>query len=287
MMNKIIKNEQIAPHIYFLEVLNEQIAASFMPGQFCIIMIDEIGERIPLTIYDVTEKSVKMIYQVIGESTLLLSKVSKGEELYAFLGPLGNKSELINNEEIKKVLFVAGGIGIAPVYPQVKFLANKNIHVDVIYGVKNKEMIILEDEVKMLANKLIITTDDGSYQNKGFVTDVLDNIDLDYDVCVAIGPLKMMEAVAKKTAHSNLKTIVSMNPIMVDGTGMCGACRVIVDNDIKFACVDGPEFDGHKVDFESVIKRMETYKSEEGRAYLRALEGEKHHGSCGACGHDE
>ena len=196
-------------------------------------------------------------------------------------------------EEVKKrkYLFVAGGVGSAPVYPQVKWMHEHGIEADVIEGSKTKDLLILEDELKAVAGNLYVTTDDGSYERKGMVTDVIkdlvENQGKKYDVCVAIGPMIMMKFVCKLTKELGIPTIVSLNPIMVDGTGMCGACRVTVGGEVKFACVDGPEFDGHLVDFDQAMKRQQMYKTEEGRAILKAQEGATHHGGCGNCGGDE
>jgi ferredoxin--NADP+ reductase len=189
------------------------------------------------------------------------------------------------------MLFVAGGVGTAPVYPQVKWLRDHGIDADVIVGAKTKDMLILEEPMRAAAGNLYITTDDGSYVRKGMVTDVVKDLVLNqgkhYDVCVAIGPMIMMKFVCLLTRELNLPTIVSMNPIMVDGTGMCGACRLTVGDEVKFACVDGPEFDGHLVNFDEAMKRQQMYKTEEGRALLKLREGDTHHGGCGHCGGDE
>lgn len=288
-MYKVIKNECIKKDIYLLEVEAPLIVKSALPGQFIIVMSNEKSEKIPLTIYKYNKDTniLSMIYQVVGASTLELSKTEK--EIYSIVGPLGNPSELIKNVDKlsnASILFVAGGIGIAPIYPQLEYLKKHNISVDVIYGVKNKDAIILEDELKMLCDDLIITTDDGSYGKKGLVTDVLKNLTKHYDYCVAIGPLPMMKFVSLETKKMNLKTIVSMNPIMIDGTGMCGACRIIVDDVVKFACVDGPEFYAEKLDFDLAIERLNTYKTIEGKKYLEMLEGDTHHGGCGECNHE-
>ncbi|MDE6949807.1 MAG: sulfide/dihydroorotate dehydrogenase-like FAD/NAD-binding protein, partial [Lachnospiraceae bacterium] len=187
----------------------------------------------------------------------------------------------------KKILFVAGGVGTAPVYPQVKWLKEQGIAADVIVGAKTKDILIMEKEMKAVAGNLYITTDDGSYGRSGMVTKVIEDLineGKQYDVCIAIGPMIMMKFVCKLTKELNLPTVVSLNPIMVDGTGMCGACRVLVGGEVKFACVDGPEFDGHLVDFDNAMKRQQQYKTEEGRAMLRQQEGDTHHGGCGNCG---
>ena len=195
-------------------------------------------------------------------------------------------------EEVKnkKILFVAGGVGTAPVYPQVKWLHEHGIDADVIVGAKTKDLLILEDEMKAVAGNLYITTDDGSYCREGLVTKVIEVLVAEgkqYDVCIAIGPMIMMKFACLTTKKLNIPTVVSLNPIMVDGTGMCGACRVVVGDEVKFACVDGPEFDGHKVQFDEAMKRQQIYKTAEGRAFLKAKEGNTHHGGCGNCGGDK
>ena len=219
-----------------------------------------------------------------------MSHLKAGDAFSDFVGPLGCPSELIheNIEDLKKqnIVFIAGGVGTAPVYPQVKWLHEHGVDVDVIVGAKNKELIILEEEMKAVAGNLYITTDDGSYVRKGMGTDVLKDLVAEgkhYDLCVAIGPMIMMKFVCLLTKELGIPTIVSMNPIMVDGTGMCGACRLKVGDEIKFACVDGPEFDGHLVDFDQAMKRSAMYRTEEGRAMLKLQEGDTHHGGCGQC----
>ena len=189
-----------------------------------------------------------------------------------------------------KILFVAGGVGTAPVYPQVKWLHENGVAADVIVGAKTKDLLILEDEMKAVAGNLYVTTDDGSYGRSVMVTqtiqDLVEKEGKTYDVCIAIGPMIMMKFVCKMTEQLHIPTVVSLNPIMVDGTGMCGACRVTVGGEVKFACVDGPEFDGHKVDFDQAMKRQQIYKTAEGRALLKLQEGDTHHGGCGNCGGD-
>lgn len=187
-------------------------------------------------------------------------------------------------------MFVAGGVGAAPVYPQVKYLSERGVKADVIVGAKTKDLLILQSELEKVAANVYVTTDDGSAGDKGLVTDKLEKLvesGKKYDLCIAIGPVIMMKFVAKLTKKLGIKTVVSMNPIMVDGTGMCGACRVIVDGKVKFACVDGPEFDGHLVDYDEAMIRQRIYKTEEGRAYLKAKEGDTHHGGCGLCGGED
>ena len=285
-MYKILKAEKI----FLMDVEAPRVAKHCEPGQFIIVKMDEKGERIPLTIcdYDREAGTITIVFQIVGASTEKMSHLEAGDAFSDFVGPLGCPSELIHEdiEELKKqkIVFIAGGVGTAPVYPQVKWLHEHGV--DVIVGAKNKDLILLEDEMKAVAGNLYITTDDGSYVRKGMGTDVLKDLYAQgkkYDKCIAIGPLIMMKFVCLLTKELGIPTVVSMNPIMVDGTGMCGACRLQVGDEIKFACVDGPEFDGHLVDFDQAMKRQQTYKTEEGRAMLAALEGDTHHGGCGNC----
>ena len=267
-----------------------------MPGQFIIVKIDEEGERIPLTIcdYDREAGTITIVFQVVGASTQRMTGLEVGDSFRDFVGPLGCASEFCSEEiedlKKKKILFVAGGVGAAPVYPQVKWMHENGIDVDVIVGSKTKDMLILEKEMEAVAGNLYVTTDDGSYGRSGMVTTVIEDLVKDgntYDVCVAIVPMIMMKFVCLLTKKLEIPTIVSMNPIMVDGTGMCGACRLTVGDEVKFACVDGPEFDGHLVDFDQAMKRQQMYKTEEGRAMLKLQEGDTHHGGCGHCGGDK
>ena len=292
-MYKILKAEKLAEKIFLMDVEAPRVARSCQPGEFVIVKMDEKGERIPLTIcdFDREKGTVTIVFQIVGASTLKMSELQAGDAFQDFVGPLGQPSEFVKEdiEEVKgrKYLFVAGGVGTAPVYPQVEWMKQHGIDVDVIVGAKNKELLILEDMMKAQAGNLYITTDDGSYVRKGMVTEVIkdlvENQGKQYDVCVAIGPMIMMKFVCKLTKELNIPTIVSMNPIMVDGTGMCGACRLTVGDEVKFACVDGPEFDGHLVNFDEAMKRQQMYKTEEGRAMLKAVEGDTHHGGCGQC----
>ena len=292
-MYKILKAEKLAEKIFLMDVEAPRVARSCQPGEFVIVKMDEKGERIPLTIcdFDREKGTVTIVFQIVGASTLKMSELQAGDAFQDFVGPLGQPSEFVKEdiEEVKgrKYLFVAGGVGTAPVYPQVKWMKQHGIDVDVIVGAKNKDLLILEDMMKEQAGNLYITTDDGSYVRKGMVTEVIkdlvENQGKQYDVCVAIGPMIMMKFVCKLTKELNIPTIVSMNPIMVDGTGMCGACRLTVGDEVKFACVDGPEFDGHLVNFDEAMKRQQMYKTEEGRAMLKAVEGDTHHGGCGQC----
>lgn len=295
-MYKILKAEMLADKIYLMDVQAPRVAGRCQPGEFVIVKMDEAGERIPLTICDFDREKgiVTIVFQTVGASTLKMANLRAGDAFQDFVGPLGQPSEFVHEdlEEVKKrkYLFVAGGVGAAPVYPQVKWMRERGIDVDVIVGAKNKDLLILEDVMKEAAGNLYITTDDGSYVRKGMVTDVIKDLvevqKKNYDVCVAIGPMIMMKFVCKLTKELNLPTIVSMNPIMVDGTGMCGACRLTVGDQVKFACVDGPEFDGHLVDFDQAMKRQQMYKTEEGRSLLKLQEGDTHHGGCGQCGGD-
>lgn len=292
-MYKILKAEKLAEKIYLMDVEAPRVAKHCEPGQFIIVKMDEKGERIPLTICDFNREKgiVTIVFQIVGASTEKMARLQAGDAFSDFVGPLGCASELIHEdiEELKKkkIVFVAGGVGTAPVYPQVKWMHEHGINVDVIVGAKNKDLILLEDEMKAVAGNLYITTDDGSYVRKGMGTDVLKELvnekGIKYDLCVAIGPLIMMKFVCLLTKELGIPTVVSMNPIMVDGTGMCGACRLQVGDQIKFACVDGPEFDGHLVNFDQAMKRQQMYKTEEGRAMLAVQEGDTHHGGCGNC----
>ncbi len=292
-MFPIVKAEKLADKIYLMDVKAPRVAKSCLPGEFVIVKIDEVGERIPLTIcdYDREAGTVTIVIQVVGASTQRMCELKAGDEFQDFVGPLGNPSELVKEEpeELKKkhIVFVAGGLGTAPVYPQVKWLHEHGVDADVIVGARNKEMIILEDEMRAVAGNLYITTDDGSYVRKGMGTDVLRELvekeGKHYDLCIAIGPMIMMKFVCLLTKELEIPTVVSMNPIMIDGTGMCGGCRLMVGGQVKFACVDGPEFDGHLVDFDGAMKRQQMYKTQEGRAMLRLQEGESHHGGCGNC----
>ena len=295
-MYKILNAEKLSANVFLMDVEAPRVAKHCLPGQFVIVKMDEVGERIPLTIcdYDAEKGTVTIVFQPAGASTTRMAQLKAGVYFEDFVGPLGQPSELCHEdlEELKKkkIVFVAGGVGTAPVYPQVKWLHEHGITADAIVGAKTKDLLILEDKMKEVCN-LYVTTDDGSYVRKGMGTDVLrdlvQNQGKEYDLCVAIGPMIMMKFVCLLTKELNIPTVVSMNPIMVDGTGMCGACRLMVGGEVKFACVDGPEFDGHKVDFDLAMKRQQMYKTEEGRALLKLQEGDTHHGGCGHCGGDK
>lgn len=295
-MYKIIKAEELTTNIYLMDVEAPRVAKSCQPGQFVIVRMDEDGERIPLTIcdYDTDKGTVTIVFQVVGAATEMMRHLQTGDSFHDFVGPLGCASEFVSedmeNLKKKRILFVAGGLGTAPVYPQVKWLHERGIEADVIVGAKTKDLLIMEKEMGAVAGNLYITTDDGSYGRSGMVTKVIEDLigqeGKQYDVCVAIGPMIMMKFVCLTTKKYELPTVVSMNPIMVDGTGMCGACRLTVDGEVKFACVDGPEFDGHQVNFDEAMQRQQIYKTAEGRAFLKAKEGDTHHGGCGNCGGD-
>ncbi|MGK0465843.1 sulfide/dihydroorotate dehydrogenase-like FAD/NAD-binding protein [Clostridium sp.] len=272
-MYKIIEKRALAPQIFLMDIEAPRVAKSAKPGQFVIVKMDEKGERVPLTIcdYDVLRGTVTIVIQTIGCSTKEMENYEVGDSFLDFVGPLGQASELMSEsiEELKnkKIIFIAGGLGTAPVYPQVKWLSEQGVKADVIIGAKAKDYIILEDEMKSVAGTVYPCTDDGSYGYKGLVTNKLKELvqieDKKYDLVIAIGPMIMMKFVCKLTEELGITTIVSMNPVMVDGTGMCGACRITVDGETKFACVDGPEFDGHKVNFEEAMRRQKIYKKEE------------------------
>lgn len=291
-MYKILETKELAANIFYMVVEAKRVAKACKPGQFVIVRADEEGERIPLTIcdYDSDKGTVAIVFQIVGAGTQMMAELKAGDFFHDFVGPLGCPSEFVleDLDSLKKkhMLFVAGGVGTAPVYPQVKWLHEHGIKADVIVGAKTKDLLILEEEMEKVAGNLYVTTDDGSYGRSGMVTQTISDLVKEgkhYDVCVAIGPMIMMKFVCKLTKELELPTIVSLNPIMVDGTGMCGACRVTVGGKVKFACVDGPEFDGHLVDFDEAMRRQQIYKTEEGRAFLKAKEGDTHHGGCGNC----
>jgi ferredoxin--NADP+ reductase len=291
-MYKILKKRELAANIYLMDVEAKRVAKSCQPGQFVIVRVDEEGERIPLTIcdYDRNAGTITIVFQTVGAGTKLMAQLNEGDSFRDFVGPLGRPSELVDEDKEslrqKKILFVAGGVGAAPVYPQVKWLHENGIAADVIVGSKTKDLLILEKEMQAVAGNLYVTTDDGSYGRSGMVTQTLKDLVAEgkkYDVCIAIGPMIMMKFVCLLTRELEIPTVVSLNPIMVDGTGMCGACRVTVGGKVKFACVDGPEFDGHAVNFDEAMRRQQIYKTQEGRAMLALEEGATHHGGCGNC----
>ena len=278
-MYEIVNKVELAPKIFLMDIKAPRVAKAAKPGQFIILIADEKGERVPLTIcdYDLDKGTVTIVIQAVGYSTNKIVSLKEGDFIKDFAGPLGRPSEFINEEinelKNKKILFVAGGVGAAPVYPQVKWLSERGIKTDVIIGGRSKEFVILEDEMKKLGANVYPCTDDGSYGFNGRVTDkIKDLVDKGnkYDEVIAIGPMIMMKFVCSLTKELGISTIVSLNTLMVDGTGMCGACRVTVGNETKFACVDGPEFDGHLVDFDEAMKRQAIYKTEEGQKLAKA-----------------
>jgi ferredoxin--NADP+ reductase len=295
-MYKILEARELTTNIYLMVVEAPRVAKNCKPGQFVIVRMDKDGERIPLTIcdYDRNKGTITIVFQTVGAETKRMAALSAGDCFHDFVGPLGCPSEMIGEDKAelakKNILFVAGGVGTAPVYPQVKWLHENGIAADVIIGSKTHDLLILEKEMEAVAGNLYVTTDDGSYGRKGMVTQTISDLVAEgkkYDLCIAIGPMIMMKFVCKLTKELGIHTIVSLNPIMVDGTGMCGACRVTVGDKVKFACVDGPEFDGHLVNFDEAMKRQQIYKTAEGRAMLKLQEGDTHHGGCGQCGGDK
>lgn len=296
-MYKIVSKRELTNNIYLMDIEAKRVAKSAKPGQFIIIKNDEKGERIPLTIADFNKEkgTVSIVFQTVGQGTKELAKYEVGDYIKDFVGPLGRPSEFVTEDleklKNKKLIFIAGGVGAAPVYPQVKWMKENGIDVDVIIGSRTKDLLILEDEMKDVAKNLYVATDDGSYGFNGRVTDMLNHLVKEegkhYDEAIVIGPMIMMKFMCMLTKELNIPTIVSLNPIMVDGTGMCGACRVTVGDEVKFACVDGPEFDGHLINFDEAMRRQNMYKTEEGRAILKEEEGDTHHGGCGHCGGEE
>lgn len=263
-MFKIITKKKLNADIYLFEVDAKDISKKVKPGQFIILRVDEAGERIPLTIADfnIERGTITIIVQAIGATTIKLSRLNEGDAILDVVGPLGQSTDF---EDAKKVCVIGGGVGTAIAYPSTKYLYQHGVTVDIIAGFRNKDIVILEDEMKAISNECLIMTDDGSNGHKGFVTDALNQLLIkhEYDLVIAIGPIPMMRAICELTRDKNIKTIVSLNPIMIDGTGMCGGCRVTVDGKTKFACVDGPDFDGHKVDFTNLIERNRTYREYE------------------------
>ncbi len=285
-MFTILEKRLLAENIFLMKVEAPRVAHAALPGQFVIVRADAVGERIPLTIadFDTTEGSVTIVIQPLGLSTQKICVLEVGEQLADFAGPLGRPSEFVHEpiEELRKrrYIFIGGGVGTAPVYPQVKWLKEQGVEVDVIIGAKNRDMLIYTEEMERVASRLYITTDDGSAGAKGSVTAKLEELIAagnHYDECVAIGPMIMMKFVALTTKKYSLKTTVSLNALMVDGTGMCGACRVTVAGKTRFTCVEGPEFDAHEVDFDEAMRRQGMYRSEEQRRAAIAAEREAGH----------
>ena len=261
-MYKILKKRQLNENVVLMDIDAPYVAKKAKAGNFIILRVDEYGERIPLTVadYDREKGIVTIIFQIVGATTKLLSTLNEGDYLQDFAGPLGKATEL---EGYKKACVIGGGVGCAIAYPSAKALFNAGTEVDVIAGFRSKDIVILEDEFKAVSSNLYITTDDGTYGEKGFVTDKLKALieaGNKYDLVLAIGPVPMMKFVCKATEPYGIKTLVSLNPIMIDGTGMCGGCRLTVGGETKFACVDGPDFDGHLVDFDEAMERGTMYK---------------------------
>ncbi len=268
-MYKIVRKEQLNNTVTLMEIDAPFVAKKALAGQFIILRVDEEGERIPLTVagYDREKGTVTIIFQIVGATTEKLNAKMQGEYIQDFVGPLGTASE---TKGFKKVAVIGGGVGCAIAYPTAKQLYQDGAEVHVVVGFRNKELVILEEEFKKCSDKLVVVTDDGSYGEKGLVTNALEkliNSGEQYDEVIAIGPLVMMKFVCLLTKKYGIKTVVSMNPIMIDGTGMCGGCRLTVGGETKFACVDGPDFDGHLVDFDEAIARSSIYKEQERKAH--------------------
>lgn len=278
-MNQILEKRELNATTTLLKLAAPEIAVKALPGQFVIVRTGELGERIPLTIadYDRDAGTVTIIFQRVGATTMQLGLLNAGDAVTDLAGPLGMPTKL---DEFKKVAVVGGGVGCAIAYPQAKYLHAHGAAVDLIAGFRSKEIVILESEMEHASTRFFLATDDGSYGQKGFVTDILKaqiEAGADYDAVIAIGPVPMMRAVANVTRPYHIKTLVSLNPIMIDGTGMCGGCRVTVGGKVRFACVDGPDFDGHEVDFDELARRNQNFKAEETHARdhaCRLLKGE-------------
>ncbi len=268
-MYRIIKKKELNPTVTLMEIDAPLVAKKAEPGQFIILRVDDEGERIPLTVADFDRQAgtVTIIFQIVGSTTEKLNHLNEGDEIKDFVGPLGVPT---HTEGLKKVAVVGGGVGCAIAYPVAKKLHNSSCEVHSVVGFRNKDLLILEDEFKAVSDKYVVMTDDGSYGEKGLVTDALKKLiegGEKYDEVIAIGPLVMMKFVCRLTKEYDIKTMVSMNPIMIDGTGMCGGCRLSVGGETKFACVDGPDFDGHLVDFDEAIERSNMYKDFERQRY--------------------
>ena len=284
-MYKIVKKRALNDTVTLMEIEAPHIAKKAKAGQFIIFRVDERGERVPLTIadYDREKGTVTIIFQIVGASTKLLNTLGEGDSLLDFVGPLGQPTHV--GPEVKRVCVIGGGVGTAFAYPQAKALHAAGLEVDMIAGFRSKEIVILEEEMKAVTDHLYLMTDDGSYGEKGLVTQKLEELikaGNPYDLVIAIGPVIMMKFVAATTKPYGIRTLVSLNPIMVDGTGMCGGCRVRVGGQTKFACVDGPDFDGHEVDFDELMKRNSFYKEREmadreDPAHICRLTGGKRH----------
>lgn len=293
-MFEITRKELLGPKVYLMDIVAPRVAERALPGQFLIVRADAEGERIPLTVCDDNKEkgTITIVFQTVGAETMRMATLEVGDRFADVVGPLGNPSDLVDVplEELrkKKLLFIAGGVGTAPVYHQLKWLHEHGVDADCIQGARSKDILILEKEMDEVTGNLYFATDDGSYGIHGNVCVALQQLYDEgkrYDHCVVIGPMIMMKFACQLTKKLEIPTAVSMNTIMVDGTGMCGACRLMVGGQVKFACVDGPEFDGWEVDFDQAMQRSRLYKTEEGRLLLREQEKETHEGGCGYC-HD-
>lgn len=271
-MYEIVGKKLLAPKIYSLDISAPRVAKAALPGQFVIVIVDDNGERVPLTISDSDKEkeTINIVIQTMGISSRKLADKEVGESINDLAGPLGKASEFVYEDieklKGKKILLVGGGVGVAPLLPQAKWLKEKGVDLHIVMGYKNKDFIILEEEFKNISENLLIATDDGSYGLHGLVTDAIEELvsrGNEYDRCIVVGPMVMMKAASMTTKKFKIPTVVSLNPIMVDGTGMCGACRVTVGGETRFACVDGPEFDGHLVDFDEALRRQGQYEEEE------------------------
>ncbi|MGL5962895.1 MAG: sulfide/dihydroorotate dehydrogenase-like FAD/NAD-binding protein, partial [Fusobacteriaceae bacterium] len=297
-MFEILSKKWLSEKICMMDIKADDLSKNAKPGHFVIVKAFKKSERIPLTIcdYNRDKKSISLVFQVLGKSTLEMSVMEIGDRFEDVVGPLGQHSELLDEDinELKKKrhLFIGGGVGIAPIYPQLKWMSENKMDFDVILGARDSSLLILEEEIKKLTKNVYVCTDDGSKGLKGNVVALMDELiekkRYNYDHIISIGPLVMMKFSSSKAKEYGIKTTVSLNPLMIDGTGMCGACRVTIGEKIKFACVDGPEFDGALVNFDEAIKRQNMYKTEEGRDFLEALDGETaHHPDCNCSKEDE
>lgn len=283
-MNKIVSKEHFSANVVKLEVEAPLIARSRKAGHFVIVKVGEKGERIPLTIAgaDTTKGTITLVIQAVGGSSKKICELNVGDYITDLVGPLGQATHI---EKVGTVVCAGGGVGVAPLLPIVEAFHKAGNRVIVVLAARTKDLVILEEQMRANSDEVIVMTDDGSYGTKGLVTNGVESVinREKVDLCVTIGPAIMMKFVSALTKKYEIPTVASLNTIMVDGTGMCGACRLIVGGEVKFACVDGPEFDGHQVDFDQAMKRQAQYKTEEGRAMLKLQEGDTHHGGCGNC----
>ena len=287
-MNKIVSKEHFSANVVKLEVEAPLIARSRKAGHFVIVKVGEKGERIPLTIAgaDTQKGTITLVIQAVGGSSKKICDLNAGDYITDLVGPLGQATHI---EKVGTVVCAGGGVGVAPLLPIVEAFHKAGNRVIVVLAARTKDLVILEDQMKANSDEVIVMTDDGSYGTKGLVTNGVESVinREKVDLCVTIGPAVMMKFVSALTKKYEIPTVASLNTIMVDGTGMCGACRVTIGDEVKFACVDGPEFDGHLVNFDEAMQRQQIYKTAEGRAYLKAKEGDTHHGGCGNCGGDK